>query len=909
MNFIKFEVSSTNIFPAVNSETGGALLTEFNIRSRESISTPQNVPYMIGPSYTHSENDFRIDVPVDGEGVPVSTSIIQISEGRALVNGHYIESLAPIQIDLVEVNTYLVNQDPPIEPMYGKLCIGLRAMYSTQANIAAALRVENAQGFYEGIQVVILPEDQFKLPQDPDAGGNYTEEDAITAHLKLGSFIFSNGAINVQSIDQNYPERCHSINADRVSNIDGIISSQYVSKTGLQPEKLYVFSGKQNHESSKDEPWVDSWCDATDSLIVWDASPELTTDPPVYKQATIEYLAGEDKTRLVLPHKQVDGMTKTDGTEKYYANRIINFPSADYEKETGGMVTKEYTQNIKRIREAINEIYKLPAGRQVAYIDVLNDIDELPSINPNWNVGDYVVVGQDNLLGAELYTSSEATRSPSTFYVVLPGLVQTLKYHSRLLRGSVPEDLTGVELSSIYMEDEPDTEDSEIYNSYFGIPSDIYRGVPNEDYFTVYHDREVVDDDPESEIPPVTFHFAYYYAVETSTERVWSSPVLITGTIPLATESVIGGFYNVSESMLDGGYVARDTEGHLRLLDYDLLRTGVLAYQLGEDFSAGSGLSVAEMQIQLDDYVNNRVAFPNAAKIEQSLDDGTDPHTIAIILDIGEEEDEVELNLENVDSRFGTAIEVSILGTATANVTINFRNCEKLRIMNNIAGSPTINIYNCCLYYDSVVMDSLNIIEDLTLWYKKYLDTDPNLLIDGMNVISMDPPSVSEEVDYWSTEVPNDNHYSTSLRNVRFGNDGTIIGLGLYVKNNVTENVMQGKSIFAGQYVVPQGGGLTYPMTCMTSPVKIDGQFITAYKGDADGNWYLINTSFTALSQTYDATSIEEDITKKYKAGTISFFSDSTIIDNIITPADVIDGWNPNTYHEFQGGVIGGSTT
>ena len=54
MNISKFPVMSTNLFPATNSTAGGQLITEFNLKSRETVGTDPTVEYKIGPSYTHS---------------------------------------------------------------------------------------------------------------------------------------------------------------------------------------------------------------------------------------------------------------------------------------------------------------------------------------------------------------------------------------------------------------------------------------------------------------------------------------------------------------------------------------------------------------------------------------------------------------------------------------------------------------------------------------------------------------------------------------------------------------------------------------------------------------------------------------------------------------------------------------
>ena len=102
MNFIAFPVGTTNIFPIANSSAGGQLLTEFNMRSRESIATSSKVKYFIGPSFTHSQDDFKVSTQRDNSGgdITISNTTIQIAPGRALVNGHYVESLAPINIDI-----------------------------------------------------------------------------------------------------------------------------------------------------------------------------------------------------------------------------------------------------------------------------------------------------------------------------------------------------------------------------------------------------------------------------------------------------------------------------------------------------------------------------------------------------------------------------------------------------------------------------------------------------------------------------------------------------------------------------------------------------------------------------------------------------------------------------------------
>ena len=156
MNFITFSVGTTNIFPMANSTTGGQYATEFNLRTRESVCTPQNVTYMIGPSYAHGEADYKV---TSGTQLGRGSSMIVIQPGRAVVNGHFVQNLSEMQIDLSAARA----ADPTL---VGKLCIGLKAMYSTLPTMAGTLETEDSELMYEGIQVVVLPEAQFKLPAD-----------------------------------------------------------------------------------------------------------------------------------------------------------------------------------------------------------------------------------------------------------------------------------------------------------------------------------------------------------------------------------------------------------------------------------------------------------------------------------------------------------------------------------------------------------------------------------------------------------------------------------------------------------------------------------------------------------------------------------------------------------------------
>lgn len=871
MNFTVFPVASTNIFPLANDTKGGQLMSEWNLRSRESIGTNETVKYFIGPSYVHGEEDFQVRVLSDGAGSPISSSVLEILSGRGLVNGHYVESLTNVVVDMLDANAEAQLQGLP--PLKGQLSIGLKAMYSTEQTMAGAMQTYNADEIYTGVQVVILPKQEFILPEDAP-----TEPDRVTAHIKLADFNFTNGAIN--SIYNNYPNKTQMMPADRIGHVDALLSDVYVKKTGLNPRMLYTFAGKGTDPSTG----LDTWCDSTGALMTWDNNPQLTSDAPTLLEATFDTdLQG--RTILQLPHKQIDGPMSDPSapeTPMYWADKVYNLPLADYAKGTSGTVDKQYTNHIKEISNQLNNIYRLPNGKQVGFIPVLDNREDLPTINTNWNVGDYILVGQDNTLDEQIDNVSP----PSSMYVVLPGVVTAFQYKSQVSNSTVvPNTIHGIELARDVMDttmgETVDTTNSDVYSTYFDL-SVGYRGIPNDDYFLITATTE-------------SAYTCYYYTVSAAGPRGYSEPLHITGQIPFAQEDVIGGFYNVPETALDGGYVFRDETGHLRLLDYTMLRSGTLAYQLGEDVTIPAGLSADEVQSNLDEYVNQRIAFPNTTQAQSS----ETPNVINITLNLSATDEDTTINLYDIDSRFHTAIYLHILGDATPTTTINISDCERIRIDSNISGNPQINLYRSTLYYDAAIIDKLHIIEDFKLWYEKYQSTDVDLLVDNMTVRAVDAPIIPNELDYWNTSVPNDNHYLYALQSITFAPNGNIVGCGLYVKNQTTANVSEGKSIISAIFALPQGAGLTYPKSKLKHQLKVTGSFISAYPSDS--GYMTLNTSFTALTNKVNPYDTTSDI-----QGVIAFYTDVNLVTSVVgLPADTeLQCWSSNEFQCFQGVVI-----
>lgn len=1011
MNFSPFPANATNIFPIANSVTGGQLLTEFNLRSRESVLTSESVKYFIGPSYTHSQDDFKIHDQTDDLGTVISSTVLQIDAGKAVVNGHYFETFTSVLIDIAEANNKLKLEGYDV--LKGRLGVGLRAVYSTEQTLAASLKKEkDGTHTVEGIQVVILPigkieSGYFVLPKDsPD------NENLVTAHLKLGEITFINGSI--RSITNN-EDKTQYLPASRVGEFESLLGKSFVTRNGLNPKKLYTFAGKSVEANAT----RDTWCDSTDSLFIWQKASDLsTTEEPQLDQAEFG-IDEQESITLTLPHKMTDGgMYNTSGERVYYNPRIMSLPKADFGLNTPGTVSSSYTKAVKEVRDYVSNLYQLSGGKQRGYVEVLDSTDDLPTINDTfWDAGDYVLVRVDNALGG---SRSDAIQAPSSIYVVRPPMVTLLLFSMKSKYNDIPNGLDGVEITRIAMDytsseiggsrnDTPaevianleklthtdyrtplstHLSDIEKYNKFFGVepgftttisPYSDLRGYSkswsSEAAFAYTEDQGAnpntivlegdqytrqdyallrVDNVPdvvvtsnggqntysfatdESTGNKITVSIYFYYIVQrTDGKKVYSEGIPLTGNIQLATETLIGGFLNASDTDLDAGYVIRDNSGRLRLIDYGLLRTGVLAYQLGEDKDFGSGLSIDEIQEELDEYVNDRVAFPTEAQMTKRISGGEDPNVIEIVLNLPQSTTYESLDIKNIDSRFGASILLHIQGQSDHYTTINISNCEKVRI-GTLEGNPVINLYNSRIYYDGDMIDYIlscdrvheadtlvpgfdpnyegivyangfTGISNLHLWFERYSDEDSKIVIDDLTVTETQTPIIPEDVDFWSEQVVNDVHYYYGLQSISFRPDGTLSGCGLYIRNDTTANIdPDEKSVSIGEFTLPQGSTFTYPRASLVNPIKITGNFVTAYPQLSPAGYQIIETNFTALTQKYTKYSDQEDYNE---VGSIAFVSKSELVTSFIgtslTDPDSIDGMEPGSYHVFKGWTIG----
>jgi len=944
MHFITFPVASTNIFPLSNSKQGGQLVTEFNLKARDMVATNPDIKYAVGPSFIHSLDDFKIklledsDVPAydktktydkgdycqyEGDTyvcivkittpeqfdpehwlqTAISTSTLQIGPGRAVINGHYVETLAPMQVDLNLANAELKQQSQP--ELFGNLSIGIRTYFSTENTMAGSMLVENTDNMYVGVQLVITKYDEFKTPQDcPDS------IDQVTADIKLADFTFVNGVISAPSIVTN-PLATRYIDSRRIYDFDSLLDDKYVSAQNLQPNEFYTYVGDQG------------WCNSVDSLMQWDfRSQQVSVEeyPPIANLKKAEFRGDSSDIRgnhygnihLLIPHKQPDQpFYNNRGEALYYPAVDMAFPTADYNKGSSGVVTKAYTDQIKSIATTLTQYKNFTQGKQIGFIDYLTVDDEgkynydFPKDLSHFNVGDYLVVREDYTI-----SGAESEAAPSTMYFVLPAGVNSIKFGGTTqpqgirLGGQVIWEGDGSTPSAEY----PSMEDLADMFNYTS-----YKGIVDYDYFELsFHNLE--DDS----------YTSYYYPVATNSGGPsWSKPVLLTGGVPLASDTQIGGFYNATDDdeYADAGYVYLDDTGHLKLLDYELLRSGTLAYQLGADFSVPTNQTAEYVQSDLDEHVNARVAFKSIDPL------GTTPTMIDVNIPLPADEEAV-INIYNIDSRFGTGVYIHFTtedkSADYSNLVINVVNCEKIRIDNSITtwtNGPVLNIFRSCLYYDAELINYVRTcdyqhglratlfpsytdftgFDGLTLWYSRFRASDPELVVNGMEVSQPNVAMTTEEISFWNETIIGDNHYAYALRSITLSSSGKLIACSMYVSNGSTHQQVSPEdgtqhTIIGGDFIIPQGSALNYPLACIDDSIIITGTYTSAYKATNGTDWIVSDTIFTAKSGTYDPT-------KGMQKGTIAFNSATYFVPATYTTVDLIEGWEPDTFHIFYGGT------
>lgn len=983
----KFPTQSTNIFPIANSKLGGQFLTEFNMKSRESVATDSNVKYTIGPSFVHSYEDYQVS------SVAGSDTRLEIAPGRGVIDGHFVELLTPIEIDMTEVNAGRTT------PLSGNLAIGLKIVYSTVATIAGTIEVEypidennSDQGIYRGVQVVIGPATGSKKLNTPSDVP--TNQSKVTAHLILATFNYNsgNGFIDPDTIENN-PDKIRSVDASRLFNLEQELGDRYVKNpNNADSSGLYGFASRR--KSTSDATPVFGLERFDNCLFEWrnmntDSVEEglQDTDPAGTDRsrgkAGAKFISDDSGLYLNVPAKQ--GYILVNGQQKFRPNLNVPLPEADYVSGSYGVVGPVYTKNIKAINSKLNGFYHLVNGKQRAYVDVLIDREDLPAISPLFSIGDYVTVREDQTpINVD---SFEGTGYPSTIYPIIPGKVVSVAYGgiesssaSKLIR----DVLDGVCLAEITsdadscpfeIDEDRLTASNKNYDGtfdedgnphytlttitpddvarYFKLSEESYRGVPAVDVSVVEADsayrtalgnyatkklaaaekyinysvaktnyetkceeygsrpsaqqqaeldelkasmdrqyalyisaRDAFDESTMYLMSLRQGHDYFLYTIQTknkqsdviasvsvvfivtaSGDHEYGGPLWLSGPIYPATDEMVGGFQDVDHSILGKGYVHIDDEHHLVLNDFSMLMGDILALQLAQGFSVPSGLDPEVVQQELDEYGNDRVAFPKYEVLDQIVsssqltdDAGIPSYKIEIHLSLPhvEEGETATINLHNIDSRFGTYIHLYIEGDAESNTILNISDCQKIRIDSNISGTPTINLNNSCLYYDYSVMNKLNRIYGLSLWYERFSADDPRIHVEGLTVYSDvrvrsdSDENVGRKYDTDTNKVnTNDLYYGYNLESITFSKYGEIIGAGISICNATTANLLATESTIEGflykEFVLPQNTtDLQYPINKVKNVIKIDGSFTTVYKPSGSSKYICIDTIFTA---------------------------------------------------------------
>ena len=412
--------------------------------------------------------------------------------------------------------------------------------------------------------------------------------------------------------------------------------------------------------------------------------------------------------------------------------------------------------------------------------------------------------------------------------------------------------------------------------------------------------------------------FREYYKVVSNTKKfTWSDAVIVSNEFGLAQTTTVGGFLNVDDTVTDGGYITRDDNGHLKLIDYALLRSGTLAYQLGEDVNFPSNMGLDELQEYLDEYVNDRVAFPNATQLQTDT-----PNVINInipLLEYNEEAtnagERTPIIIRDIDSRFNTSVHFNFTGSGvTTNTLIYILDCAKVRVTVDTSDNcyPEIQIFRSNLYYDASLLNYVKTyryspltpgLEDIKLWYEQFEATDPALTVNEMTVSDLSASIQPSEFTKWNAELaPNDNHYYVALRSITFSGNGDIIGCEVIMADG-SDKIYSGTHVIVNDFTLPQGSGLQYPEKCLTYELKIVGSFTSGYYDSTTRIWMISTVNVSASIDTYESVSNNEG------TGTIAFIAETKAVDvglDTKYKEGGVQPWTFGSYNIFKGGYIVG---
>ena len=1015
-----FSANSTNIFPIANSTTGGQLLTEYNLKSRESVGTNSAITYPCGLSYAHGESDFAL-AAVDG-----NSSQIKVNAGRAVVDGHFIESLAPVYVDIAALNSNAAEQDMDTT-LTGKFYVGLRIIYSTDTTMWGAILPEHqldgsvtvwtsdgttvASDYFAGVQLVIGH--NLITPVDSP-----TDRNNVNCHLILGWFNYKSG--KVIQVTQN-PNKLSMYDSSRIYDLRNALNNEGVLiKPTVDPNMLYVYSPKTENGD------VPGWCKAASALMIWDKEDNLETNKVPIADYTPIGTAGEAEFKqftngvgLVVPHKPVDGTCT-------WKDKVYALPNANYATGAAGVVTKAYTDKIKAIGKDISYIKQSGVinGKFRMLYDTMNwsttnssQRDNLPAVIPTgWQIGDYVLVRND-------YTVADSS-GVATMYVIEGGLVTELKdgsatkpttstttYHGNLsttgpytMSGNVTipahdvtvssdsqavsfspfntsissgtlslresgsstsgttYDIGSSATSALYGEATATLQNTQVHignqtnNSLSGnitlndtVVSLKVPTVEPAELMTLNIALSVIDPYPtpaevltkanEEASSPLAGRLGdyvkvvitwtddettetRYYEVKTIGTITWSAPIQLSAPLQIATESLIGGFYNIDPSSVDSlgqGYVYADDDGHLRIADFDILAGRTLAYALNYDWRSSSGLDRETLQQELDDYINNRVAFPINAT-DPGLYSLSSSYVINIVINLSLADDtgDTPLYIHNIDSRFNTAIHITFTGTVGENTKICILDCPRVIIDSESTPDEILSkiyVKRCGLYYDANLLDQISIGSpfeidntgaNIQLW-----TLDPNLSI-ADNVVTYlgSPTAYSIESEVIGTDaIATDVHINYYVQGIAFDTSCNIIGMTMAIADNINVgNMNSGTSdvtyLFGTAFTLPQTPAFNIPETKFIRSIRIDGTYMSMYNIQGTTDYVVKTNNICIYTGSYDA------LNSVVANGQLVFKSDVSRLpmSGDLAGSSPIDATDNGAWHIICGGTYKGSS-
>lgn len=875
-----FTPQNSNIFPMANSTQGGQLVTEYNLKSRESVTSDLSIPYS-GHSFCKTINDFELS----GSG-----SVLTIGVGSAVIDGHYVELLSATNIDVSD-----------LELPDGTIYIGLRINYINEDNFditnvrTGAIQPELTQDdqlVYPGVSVV-FSDSLFDI-------STVSTRSAVVYDLYLGSAQVVSGSF-VGTNTNTSDSKIQCLDASRISGLSST-ATQSDDTAGASEKLYYVYNGKTG------------WCDASTNLINWGPvrdvnenivsyirHPQIATGDSPYDTANAGtgFVNIDDEISLRVSHKTIDS---PDESTPVWKDNYFKLPTADYFNDTAGVVNSEYTSIIKSINRRLSDLQLFGTGHCLGIIDSISDVSELPGPPEDSSAGDYIVVLRDTSPSA--YSQYSGTSEYLTTVYMLQGHIATRLSLTNVADASMTYPYVSNKLLSPgeftfgnYSGGKPDV--TNIYAIPKGMRiaqiTDIQEAFAD---YSLQYDAQLSSLfntywDPNGPTPLhgsltdyVVFRYtdnttnviSYYYAIVaelSAATPTWSSPIVVNGQAVLATTASIGGFYNTEQgTTYNAGYVGLDDSGRLRLWDYNLLAQGTLAYQLCESNRSpivigASGMSAEDIQADLTDSVNERIMFPAGSPQSTTINtsgeyvvqwDGIDPETGLYISDNAPAytadqlqsmqvaynyvrlqvvvPSEGTIEIRNIDSRFGTYLDVTLVSDTSSTATVRFSNIEKLKVnvQNMQAVNTNLEFVNCNIYYDPALFGMTNCtFVDARIWSDQI-----GLHIDGLHIIQEPFNNYAEITDLSDadSDATVDMHLGCALRGLTYNSQLEIIGADVafqYLGTAQDADSTLSRIYILDSFKIPQGSILGYDEKCMIYPLHFDGSVRYYYNAEDIG--------------------------------------------------------------------------